>query len=153
MNTRHHSTSLGFTLIELLIVVAVIGLVSAIAIPNVITAIQRARQTRSMADLKTLARALSLYDQDYIDYPIETSPASAENLRPFLHPYIGDFDPIDGWRRPFMYTSDGRDYTLISYALGGVANLPYTIGPIHSLEEDIVLSNGVFVQWPEGVQH
>ena len=153
MNTRHHSTSLGFTLIELLIVVAVIGLVSAIAIPNVITAIQRARQTRSMADLKTLARALSLYDQDYIDYPIETSPASAENLQSFLHPYIGDFEAIDGWRRPFMYTSDGRDYTLISYALGGVANLPYTIGPIHSLEEDIVLSNGVFVQWPEGVQH
>jgi general secretion pathway protein G len=152
VNTRRHSTSLGFSLVELLIVVAVIGLISAIAIPNLITVIQRARQTRSMADLKTLARALSLYGQDNVDYPIETSPVSAENLRSFLHPYIGDFDAIDGWRRPFMYTSDGRNYTLISYALDGVPSLPYTIGPIHRLEEDIVMSNGVFVQWPEGVQ-
>ncbi len=153
MNTRRHSTSQGFTLIELLIVVAVIGLVAAIAIPNMITAIQRARQTRSMADLKTLARALSLYDQDNVDYPIETSLVSAENLRSSLHPYVGDFNAIDGWRRHFMYISDGRNYTLISYALDGVANLPYTNGPIHRLEEDIVMSNGVFVQWPEGVQH
>jgi len=52
-----------------------------------------------------------------------------------------------------MYVSDGRGYTLLSYALDGVANLPYTVGPIHRLEEDIVMSNGVFVQWPEGVQH
>jgi general secretion pathway protein G len=153
VNTRRHSTSPGFSLIELLIVVAVIGLISAIAIPNLITAIQRARQTRSMADLKTLARALSLYEQDSIDYPVETSLVSAENLRPALRPYMGEFETLDGWRRPFMYISNGRHYTLISYALGGVANLPYTIGPIHRLEEDIVMSNGVFVQWPEGVQH
>ena len=152
MNTRRHSTALGFSIIELLIVVAVIGLISAIAIPNLINAIQRARQTRSMADLKTLARALSLYGQDNVDYPIETSPVSAENLRSFLHPYIGGFDAIDGWRRPFMYTSDGRNYTLISYALDGVASLPYTTGPIHLLEDDIVMSNGIFVQWPEGLQ-
>jgi hypothetical protein len=37
--------------------------------------------------------------------------------------------------------------------LDGVASLPYTVGPIHRLEDDIVMSNGVFVQWPEGVQY
>jgi general secretion pathway protein G len=153
VNTRRHPTSLGFTLIELLIVVAVIGLVSAIAIPNLITAIQRARQTRSMADLKTIARAVSLYEQDSTGFPVETSLVSAENLRSSLQGYMGDFKATDGWGRPFMYISNGRDYTLISYALDGVASLPYTTGPIHRLEEDIVMSNGVFVQWPEGVQH
>jgi len=152
VNTRRHSTSPGFSLIELLVVVAVIGLISAIAIPNLITAIQRARQTRSMADLKTIARAVSLYSQDCTDYPIETSLASVENLRSSLQGYMGDFKATDGWGRPFMYISDGRNYTLISYALDGVASLPYTTGPIHRLEEDIVMSNGVFVQWPEGVQ-
>ena len=140
-------------MIELLIVVAVIGLISAIAIPNLITAIQRARQTRSMADLKTIARAVSLYSQDCTDYPIETSLVSVENLRSSLQGYMGDFKATDGWGRPFMYISDGRNYTVISYALDGVASLPYTTGPIHLLEEDIVMSNGVFVQWPEGVQH
>jgi len=153
VNTRRHSTSPGFSLIELLIVVAVIGLISAIAIPNLITVIQRARQTRSMADLKTIGRAVSLYSQDCSYYPIETSLGSVENLRSSLQGYMGDFKATDGWGRPFMYISDGRNYTLISYGLGGVANLPYTTGPIHRLEEDIVMSNGVFVQWPEGVQH
>ena len=152
MNTRRHSTALGFSIIELLIVVAVIGLISAIAIPNLINAIQRARQTRSMADLKTIARAVSLYEQDSAGFPIETSLVNAENLRSSLQGYMGDFKATDGWRRPFMYISDGRNYTLISYALDGVASLPYTIGPIHLLEDDIVMSNGIFVQWPEGLQ-
>ena len=149
---KRRSSQSGFTLIELLIVVAVIGLVSVIAIPNLINAIQRARQTRSMADLKTIARAVSLYDQDSSAFPIETSLVSAETLRSSLQGYMGDFRATDGWGRPFMYISDGRNYTLISYALDGVANLPYTTGPIHLLEEDIVISNGAFVQWPEGVQ-
>jgi general secretion pathway protein G len=144
---------LGFSVTELLIVVAIIGLIATIVTPNLITSIQRARQTRSMADLKILGRAVSLYEQDFANCPIEPSLISAESLQAALNPYLGDFDATDGWRRPFMYVSDGRDYTLLSYALDGVASLPYTVGPIHRLEDDIIMSNGVFVQWPEGVQY
>jgi general secretion pathway protein G len=154
VNTRDPSTSRGFTVLELLLVVAVIGIVSAIALPNVVSAIQRARQSRTMTDMRTIAGALVLYEQDYVDYPIETSLASAEDLRPHLQPYMGDFKATDGWRRPYWYiSSDGHRYSLISYALDGKPDPPYSNGPTHRFEEDIVMSDGVFIQWPEGVQH
>ena len=153
VNARCPSTYRGFTVLELLIVVAVIGIVSAIAMPVVVSAIQRARQSRTMADMRTIGGALVLYEQDYVDYPIETSPVSAEDLRLFLQPYTGDFRATDGWSRPYWYVSDGHIYTLISYALAGNPDPPYTNGPTHRLEDDIVMSEGVFIQWPEGVQH
>jgi type II secretion system protein G len=153
VNTQSPSTCRGFTVLELLIVVAVIGVVVAIALPNVVYAIQRARQSRTMADMRTIGRALVLYEQDYVDYPIETSLASAENLRPYLLPYLGYFKATDAWRRQYWYVSDGHIYTLISHGLDGNADMPYTNGPTHRFEEDIVMSEGIFLQWPDGVQY
>ncbi len=153
MNARSAANQRGFTVIELLIVVAIIGLIAAFAMPNVIAAVQRARQSRTMADMRTIAGALVLYEQDFVDYPIETSLVSAENLRRYLEPYTGGFEATDAWRRPYLYISDGHIYTLISYALDGNPDPPYVNGPTHRLEDDIVMSEGVFIQWPDGVQH
>jgi len=51
----------GFTLIELLIVIAIIGIIAAIAIPNLLNALDRSRQKRSMADVRTWSTALGTY--------------------------------------------------------------------------------------------
>lgn len=59
----------AFTLIELLIVVAIIGILAAIAVPNFLNAQTRAKLARTEADLKTLDTALETYRLDNSGFP------------------------------------------------------------------------------------
>ena len=59
----------GFTLIELLIVVAIIGIIAAIAIPNLLNAIDRGKQKRTMADIRSVGTAVEAYAVDVNFYP------------------------------------------------------------------------------------
>jgi type II secretion system protein G len=59
----------GFTLIELLIVVAIIAILAAIAVPNFLEAQVRAKISRNRADMRTVATALETYRIDQNKYP------------------------------------------------------------------------------------
>jgi prepilin-type N-terminal cleavage/methylation domain-containing protein len=61
----------GFTLIELLIVVAIIAILAAIAVPNFLEAQTRAKISRSKADLRTIAVAVESYVVDYNTIPLD----------------------------------------------------------------------------------
>lgn len=59
----------GFTLIELLIVVAIIGILAAIAVPNFLNAMTRAKVARAQSDIRNLSTSLELYKLDNNAYP------------------------------------------------------------------------------------
>ena len=70
MKNLQEGKSAAFTLIELLIVVAIIAILAAIAVPNFMEAQVRAKISRAKSDMRSLATAIEAYAVDYTMYPI-----------------------------------------------------------------------------------
>lgn len=81
----------GFTLIELLIVVAIIAILAAIAVPNFLEAQTRSKVSRAKADMRTLATGLESYMVDANCYP----KCNANNCSSML---VSDPGPVDQYQ-------------------------------------------------------
>jgi type II secretory pathway pseudopilin PulG len=140
-----------------LVLVAIIGILAAIAIPNLLTAQQRARQKRTMADVRMVATALEAYgvDHESEDYPSGEYVASlASNLQPA---YIKTLPGVDGWGTALRYSPlPNRGYVIRSAGADSVFEHEspdeYAPGATSHFDCDIVFANGSFLQYPEGVQ-
>ena len=142
--------SKGFTLIELLIVVAIIGIIAAIAIPNLLNAIDRGKQKRTMADLRSIGTAIESYAVDNNVYPVAANTTALSGL--IAPVYIKTMPSADGWNNAFTVTSVAVDYTLSSLGKDG-ASQGCVLGTLTTLfSQDICFSNGQFVQYPQGSQ-
>ena len=149
----------GFTLIELLIVVAIIGIIAAIAIPNLLNAINRGRQKRTMADLRSLATAIESYQVDFNFYPKVAALGPVRDLDDYLSPtYIKRIPDNDGWNQPMcaQLNASGTTYSVWSLGKGAAtacAAFATTANPqTTDFASDIIFSEGRFSQWPEGMQ-
>lgn len=91
MRMRRCSPRNGFTLIELLIVVAIIAILAAIAVPNFLEAQTRAKTSRVQSDMRTMVTALESYRVVFNKYPTDAGHGAppysgVESLTPLTTP-------------------------------------------------------------------
>ena len=112
----------GFTLIELLIVVAILGILAALLIPNAITAIQKAKQKSTMKDVIVISTALADYLTDNGIAPTQTGTyAAGSDFYKALSPFYIKIMPVnDQWGNDFnIWCNDATSgYTNVSGANG-----------------------------------
>ena len=138
------------------VLIAVIGILAAIAIPNILTAQERARQKRTMTDIRMVTTAIEAYATDKNQYPNATS---IEALEAALAPtYLRSLPRNDAWMHPFRYEAWSRANELDSYALASAGKdgrfekeslKDYEAGATAQFDCDIVYMNGNFVQYPD----
>ena len=114
----------GFTLIELMVVLAIIGVLAALIVPNVLGRADDARVTAARTDVGNVMQALKLYKLDNQRYPssaqglqaLVTKP-STEPLPLNWKPYL-DKLPADPWGRPYLYMNPGLKAEVDVLSLG-----------------------------------
>ncbi|UCF67088.1 MAG: type II secretion system protein GspG [Acidobacteriota bacterium] len=147
---RGGNTATIAVIVVVLAMLPMCGVISAIAIPNLLNAIDRGKQKRSIADIRSMAAAVEEYSIDHDEYP---EAQTIEDLESALVPaYMQTTPKLDGWGRPFVVSCKPIGCEFRSLGKDGIADSSPPRGPTSSFDEDIVFSNGQFVQWPEGRQ-
>jgi len=151
-----------------LVVIAIIGIVAAIAIPNLLTAQQRAIQKRTMAEIRTLGVLLESYNADNNEYPKGTTLTDLRNA--LVPKYSRAIPAVDGWGHELQYTclkdaTAPQSDKCVGYVIGSAGKdlrfehdslLETLAAPpkaTTNFDCDIVYSAGNFVEYPEGAQH
>lgn len=119
----------GYTLTEMLVVLVIIGLISAIVVPQTLGQMDRAKVRAARLKMESVAAALEMYSADLARYPTQAEGLAAlidppDGAAEWAGPYLSD--PAltkDPWGRAVVYAppaTPGDRFTLTSYGADGV---------------------------------
>jgi general secretion pathway protein G len=119
----------GFTLIELMVVLAIIGVLAAMIVPNVLGRADDARITAARTDVGNLMQALKLYKLDNQRFPSGEQGLNALILKPTTEPVPANWKPYldklpnDPWGRAYQYMNPGikGEVDVLSFGADGQA--------------------------------
>ena len=125
-NRRFLTLLKGFTLIELMIVIVILGLLSTIIMPRILSRPEQARRMKAKVDIRNIESALALFKTDTGRFPTTSEGLGVLVSNPSIRGYNPDayLDkiPLDPWGNKYIYLSPGihrKDYDLESYGKDG----------------------------------
>jgi general secretion pathway protein G len=113
-NSRREVGWAGYTLTEMLVVMAILGVITAVVVPQVMGQANAAKARAARTHLQILATALETYRSDTGRYPTQAEGLAALRRRPaggsgWSGPYLRSDELLaDPWNRPWTYGAPAR---------------------------------------------
>jgi len=114
----------GFTLIELMVVLLIIGVLSALIVPNVLDRLDEGKVTGAKSDINTLVQSLKMYKLDNQRFPTAEQGLQALTAKPTASPVPSNWRPYldklpsDPWGHPYQYAIPGLRGEIDVYSFG-----------------------------------
>ena len=114
----------GFTLIEVMVVVVILGVLAAIAVPRIMSKPDEARVKAAQTEVAQILQALDLYRLDNYRYPSTEQGLVALAERPTTDPVPTNWKaylkqaPVDPWGKPYQYLNPGVRGEIDVFSLG-----------------------------------
>ncbi len=126
--------------------IAMAGIIAAIAVPNFLMAVQRAKQKRTMADMKAVASSIEQYRQVNNRLP---EGGTVGEIASAIHSNV----KVDAWGNEMRYVSNGQNYWILSAGKDGQFEhtfaSEYKESATRNYDADIVMLNGEWLEAPE----